>query len=281
MKLLAIGDNVVDVYMDKKTMYPGGNALNVAVMSKEFGAESSAYIGIVGNDSIGDHIVLTLQQKGIDISRVRKAAGTSGQAFVDLNEHGDRLFIHSNKGGIQQHLSIRINEGDIQYINDYDVLHTSIYSNLNQEIKLLSENIQVSYDFSNHYEDVNLGMVCPYLTFAFLSGSHLDDESIKRVIDKMHKYGTKMVIVTRGENGVMLSDNGNLYYQDREEANVIDTLGAGDSFISAFLMKYTETNDIELSLKFGVEKAARTCEVHGAFGCGKDFPLNSLNKIST
>nr|WP_276282970.1 hypothetical protein [Virgibacillus indicus] len=35
MKLIAVGDNVVDSYLDKKTIYPGGNALNVSVLCKQ------------------------------------------------------------------------------------------------------------------------------------------------------------------------------------------------------------------------------------------------------
>lgn len=49
MKLIAVGDNVVDYYQDQETFYPGGNALNVAVLAKRLGHEAS-YIGIVGND---------------------------------------------------------------------------------------------------------------------------------------------------------------------------------------------------------------------------------------
>ena len=34
IKVLGLGDNVVDKYMHIKTMYPGGNALNIAVLAR-------------------------------------------------------------------------------------------------------------------------------------------------------------------------------------------------------------------------------------------------------
>ncbi|ARW41347.1 Fructosamine kinase FrlD [Bacillus licheniformis] len=37
MKLIAAGDNVVDYYQDQETFYPGGNALNVAVLARRLG----------------------------------------------------------------------------------------------------------------------------------------------------------------------------------------------------------------------------------------------------
>ena len=35
MKLIAIGDNVTDCYMDEGVYFPGGNAVNVAVKLQE------------------------------------------------------------------------------------------------------------------------------------------------------------------------------------------------------------------------------------------------------
>ncbi|UUZ81205.1 hypothetical protein LJK88_41995 [Paenibacillus sp. P26] len=48
MRLIGIGDNVVDYYQDQGVMYPGGNVLNVAVAAKRSGAEACAYLGITG-----------------------------------------------------------------------------------------------------------------------------------------------------------------------------------------------------------------------------------------
>lgn len=90
MRLIAIGDNVVDVYNDRNEMFPGGNALNVAVLAKHGGAKRTAFIGIIGNDLEGDHIIDSLKKNDVDISRIRKAYGESGKAFVDLNSDGDR-----------------------------------------------------------------------------------------------------------------------------------------------------------------------------------------------
>lgn len=64
MKLIAVGDNVVDYYQDQETFYPGGNALNVAVLAKRLGHESS-YIGIVGND----------ESRGASVERSQAGAG--------------------------------------------------------------------------------------------------------------------------------------------------------------------------------------------------------------
>jgi fructoselysine 6-kinase len=269
MRLIAIGDNVVDVYKDRNEMFPGGNALNVAVLSKQYGAEETAFIGIVGNDAEGDHIIKSLKLSNVDISKIRKAYGESGKAYVDLNEEGDRIFVSSNKGGIQSKLKLKLAEDDYDYIRKYDVLHTSIYSSLDDQLEKLSGAISISYDFSNHFTEEIMSKVCPHITFAFISGSEYSEKEIEKLMTKIHKLGCPNVVITRGSKGVMMSDGVNQYRQDIEEANVIDTLGAGDSFIAGFLTHHINGKPLAESLQIAAFRAARTCEIHGAFGLGK------------
>lgn len=56
MKLIAVGDNVTDCYLDEGIYYPGGNAVNVAVDCKRDGAEKVNYIGVFGK-TIGQIIL--------------------------------------------------------------------------------------------------------------------------------------------------------------------------------------------------------------------------------
>lgn len=93
MNLIAVGDNVVDCYLDQKIYYPGGNCVNVAVNAKRNGAENVAYIGIFGSDSMAEHIQYALKEESIDFSLSRKADGLSGQPQVSLTSSGDRVFV--------------------------------------------------------------------------------------------------------------------------------------------------------------------------------------------
>lgn len=66
--LLCIGDNVVDLYLDKGVFFPGGNALNVAVLARRFGLADVAYMGIVGNDREGDHVRACMLAESLSIA---------------------------------------------------------------------------------------------------------------------------------------------------------------------------------------------------------------------
>ena len=44
MNIIGIGDNVVDDYVDLRTMFPGGNALNVAVYASMLGCDVTWWV---------------------------------------------------------------------------------------------------------------------------------------------------------------------------------------------------------------------------------------------
>lgn len=83
MKLAGVGDNVVDRYRDLGTMFPGGQALNVAVYARRAGVES-AYLGVVGDDVAGRHVLGALVAEGVDTSHVQVRSGSNAFAEVAL-----------------------------------------------------------------------------------------------------------------------------------------------------------------------------------------------------
>ncbi|MFC0559137.1 PfkB family carbohydrate kinase [Halalkalibacter alkalisediminis] len=271
MKLLAIGDNVVDYYKDKDMIYPGGNALNVAVLSKRYGAEISSYMGIIGNDLPASHVLESLEKEEIDISKLRQAFGENGMAVVTLDEEGDRIFLKGNKGGIQKYLTIRLTEEDYEYIKLHDLVHTSVYSYFEQTLPELSNYIDVSFDFSTQREKLYLDTVCPFIKQAFFSGNDLKPQECEALIDTVHDYGVEIVGVTRGSEGALFSKKGKRYRQSIVPIEVVDTLGAGDSFIAKFIVEHHKHGDMEVSLAEAAKAAADTCTIFGAFGYGLPF----------
>jgi fructoselysine 6-kinase len=271
LKIIAVGDNVVDVYIDQEIMYPGGNALNVAVLCKRYGAEKSSYIGLIGNDSEGEYIEQVLRKESLDISRMRKAIGETGKSKVALNKNADRVFSGWNKGGVQSELKLQFTNDDIKFIKLHKILHTSVYSYLEDELPLLSENILLSFDFSTYRKESYLKFICPYLEFAFFSGSDLNSNSCLELIELAHRLGANNVVVTRGADGAIFSGPKALYEQSSVEVEVVDTLGAGDSFISMFLTQYYKSSDIKHIMQKAAEAAAETCKYYGALGYGIPF----------
>jgi fructoselysine 6-kinase len=279
MKIIGVGDNVVDYYKDRGEIYPGGNALNVSVLAKRYGADASSYLGIVGNDDAGEHITNSLREEGVDISRLRTGFGQNWESIISLNEEADRIFIGSNRGTcVQSIMKLNFNQDDFDYLQNYDLLHTSIYSYIESELPELSKHITISFDFSSNVHDEYLKEVCPYVTYGFFSGSDLTKEGCLQLIKKVAAFGLEVIGVTRGAKGAIFYREGKIFEQPIIDTDVVDTLGAGDSFISKFLTYYYQTKDMENALKEAAKAAAATCEIYGAFGHGIPKKVRNLNE---
>lgn len=268
MKIIGAGDNVVDYYKEREEIYPGGNALNVAVLAKRYGAEAVSYMGIIGDDYKADHIVNSLTAENIDISKIRKVCGPNGESIIALNEELDRIFIGSNKGGVQSIVKLNFTEGDLRFIAEHDLLHSSMYSHTETEIPKLAKVIPVSFDFSSKYDEEYLQLLCPHVTYAFFSGSELTEEEGIQLMRHASELGVEICVMTRGSEGALALIKGKIYKQGIVKANVVDTLGAGDSFIAMFLLDYHLNQDVQEAMQKAAQAAAATCEIYGAFGHG-------------
>ena len=57
------------------------------------------------------------------------------QPGVKINEEGDRIFVGGIRDTCQHLFSIRLQREDLEVIKEYDICHTSCYSNLNMSLK--------------------------------------------------------------------------------------------------------------------------------------------------
>jgi fructoselysine 6-kinase len=246
--------------------YPGGNALNVAVLARRFGLADTAYVGIIGNDAEGAHVRAAMLAEGLSDRWLRQAVGETGKARVTL-DRGDRVFVGSNKGGLRKRLALRMDDDDLALIARLGHVHSSCFSYLEPELPRIRAVARgLSFDFSTGREEAYFAQVCPMLTLAFLSGSDLDDAATAALIARIHAHGAPLVCVTQGERGAVFSDGTRLIRQGIVPATVVDTMGAGDAFIAGLLAAMLSGAGPDQALPHAAGCAARACGWPGAFG---------------
>ena len=282
VRLLGIGDNVSDQYVHKNTMYPGGQALNVAVFSRMQGAQTG-FLGAFGSDAPAEHIQQVLRELGVDTSRCRHYAGENGAARVTLQD-GDRVFLGSNKGGVLRLQPLRLKGEDLTYIGSYHVVHTSNNSSLDGELEQIeATGVLLSYDFSLQWKDeARLKRVAALTDLAFLSCSELDDRAARALMEQICSLGCGLAVATRGAQGALLYDGKEFYTQPSDYVEPVDTMGAGDAFASAILVHLTpdwrargsvpEPETIRAAAAAAARFSAQRCLEPGAFGHGRPIP---------
>lgn len=264
--LVGIGDNVVDHYLEQGVYYPGGNALNVAVLAHRCGLANSAYIGILGDDEEGAHVKACILAEGLSASQLRFAKGETGKAKVAL-VNGDRVFVGSNNGGVRKRLMLRMDQDDLDLISRLGYVHSSRFSYLEPELPRIRAIAQgLSFDFSTERDMDYFAAISPFVTLAFLSASDLSDTETETIIARIHSMGVPMVCVTQGERGAVFSNRAVSIRQGIVQVKPVDTMGAGDAFIAGLLVTQINGAPIEEALPHAAAFAARACEWPGAFG---------------
>jgi fructoselysine 6-kinase len=279
LKIIGIGDNVVDDYAHIRTMFPGGNALNVAVYASMLGCES-AYLGVFGNDAAAKHVQQTLAETNVESSHCCHADGPNGRAVLTI-EDGERVFVGSNEGGISKSVSMEFIFEDADYLQTFSIAHTSAYSYMDDHLARLRPLIpMLSYDFSDDFDTEHALSLCQYVDIAFFSCSEWAEEATTDLLEKTVGRGCSLALATRGPHEAILFDGQSWFRQAPQPVTPTDTLGAGDAFISAFLVSYVggqadkdrrPASLIEISLKKAALFAAEICQVQGAFGHGLSY----------
>jgi fructoselysine 6-kinase len=262
MQLAGVGDNVVDRYRDLGVMFPGGQALNVAVHARRVGVEA-AYVGVVGDDRAGCHVLASMHEERIDTSHVRVMHGPNAYADVGL-ANGNREFLGGDPG-----VSVfEPSDADLRFLESASVIHSSESSYLEDQLERLAAVAPLSFDFSIRRDEAYLDPILPFVTIAEFSLADMDDDDALAWIERIHRAGPRLVLATRGPSQALLSDGQDIWRQPANPTHVVDTLGAGDAFIAHVLVGFIRSEPFEVSLARAAKAAATTCSSYGAFGHG-------------
>ncbi|MFZ5908920.1 MAG: PfkB family carbohydrate kinase [Chloroflexota bacterium] len=269
VNLIGVGDNTVDTYIHMKTCFPGGNAVNVAVLAKRYG-HSAAYLGWTGNDERGRLVLDSLKSEQVDISHCRIVDGVP-TAFSEVSlVGGDRVFGRSESGACEL---IKLTDADFDYIKQFDVVHTSVFSYLEDQIvDLKSSSRRLSFDFSQHLDRPYLEKILPHVDIALISLADVsvgEQDSLMRQIVSM---GPFLVLMTRGKEGAWVFDGRQVYHQPVIPVDAVDTLGAGDAFAARFLVEHASGVPIPQAMLKAAESASENCLHYGAYGYGIPCP---------
>lgn len=240
IRVIGLGDNVVDCNYTTKVIYPGGNSYNFAVMAKRLGYDS-AYAGVIGNDWQADEIIALLERENVDISHCHYESRETGVCGIHLT-NGDRTIVEENDAGVVKAKPYQVTEEEIEYLRQFDLVHSSCYSHIENQLKKIKDaGISVLYDFSDEWTEETLSEICANITIAFFSGKDLAIEDLEKLVKKcVNEYGCELAITTFGERGAMVYNGRKLYKKQpyNYEAPIVDTTGAGDSWITAFITSY-------------------------------------------
>ncbi|NDJ52540.1 MAG: fructoselysine kinase [Chloroflexi bacterium] len=264
LRVLGLGDNTVDRYLHRQEMFPGGNAVNVAVHAVRAG-HAASYLGALGNDQHGKLILNALRQEGVDTSHCRMIEGANAYCEISL-QNGDRVFGDSIPGVRSQ---LNLTEEDWAFIAEHDLVHTGLYSDVEPYLARLAEVSQtLSFDYSSEWDKAYLAKTLGFIDFALLSVDIESTPQYQSLAKWITAQGPRLVLITLGAQGAYLVEADQAYHQASVEGPIVDTLGAGDSFAACFMVECLSGTPPQEALDKAAHAAAQTCQHYGAFGHG-------------
>jgi fructoselysine 6-kinase len=267
-RLIGVGDNTVDTYTHLRMRFPGGNALNVAVLAQRYGAQA-AYLGWLGKDERGELILNALRQEGLDVSHCRVVEDAPTAYSEVMLVDGDRVFGKSDHGVCNL---FHLTDEDLAYIANFDLAHTSVYSHVEPQITELKRASRLlSFDFSQNLDEAYWRQTLPYVDIAFISLAEVPLEELENRLRQMYAFGPQLIVATRGAQGAWLFDGRQIYHQGVLPVQVVDTLGAGDAFAARLLVEYLKGTPLSAAMRRAAESAAQNCTQYGAFGYGQAY----------
>ena len=278
--IVGLGEVLWDVLPEGRKL--GGAPANFAYNVRQFGFDSLA-ISAVGNDKLGDETLAALKNKGLDFIMPQVPYPT-GTVLVSLDDEGipaydirenvawDNIpFTPEMKAAAQSCRAVCW--GSLAQRNV--VSRTTINSFLDAmpdgggRLKVFDINLRQKFYTKevimeslrrcnvlkiNDEELVVIGRLFDY--------PGLDMRNKCWLI--LGKYNLDMLVLTCGVNGSYVFTPGCVSFQETPRVDVVDTVGAGDSFTGAFCAAILKGMPVPEAHKLAVEISAYVCTQSGA-----------------
>lgn len=251
----AVCDNTIDLYRDGR-VFVGGNALNVAVQLRRLGV-STTYFGAIGRDDDGSRIAAVLRERGVSISGLVVVDGPTAVTEISITTGGDRVFDREDFGVTATYDPSR---ADVAQMAAHDWVHIGMVpraSDLVGQLRALNPRVLISQDCA-----VSSGFA--RLDVAFCSTGE-DPAAARRAAAVALTEGAALVVVTQGAAGATAWTRDQRWHCNAVPTEVVDTTGAGDSFIAAFIAARAAGAEVADALRAGARLAAETCTHQGGF----------------
>lgn len=256
MKVTAVGDNCVDVYYTLNRFYPTGNAVDFAINLRKLGQDVSL-VSIQGNDVFGVSIENVLKKYGVDLTHFYKGGRQTAAAQMNII-NGDRIHERFDGNVLED---FALNRERLDFVKQFDLVYSEKWSRIGRYIKdIKNDNNIMIHDFSKRLNDPANDVLLPYLDYAFFSYEKLDG-IIKDFLKTTQEKTKRIVIAMLGGDGSLAYDGNKYYREPAEQVEIVNTVGAGDSYVAGFTKGLCEGLSLEECMHRGKETATKIIQM--------------------
>ena len=255
LRFASLGDNCIDRYLHLAQVAVGGNAVNVAVQLALLG-EQCSYFGAIGPDQAGRWTRAALTDNAVGVNHLQQLDAPTAYTDIDVDAAGERFIGFEEFGATALY---QPTPADISALAGMDHIHIGWFKAAAALRQMLAASgVSFSQDIAVNPDAAGLE-----IGFDSVGPSEvLAQAALRRLLGA----GCRVAVVTCGAMGSMASDGGDVVSTGiRALPCVVDTTGAGDTFIAGFLSAWKRGHPLAACLASGRDAAARTCGHIGGF----------------
>lgn len=247
----------------KFTKKAGGAPANVACAIARLGGKS-VFVGCVGEDPFGQFLKSILVDLNVDTTFLQRAKTFTTLAFVSLAANGERDFVFSR--GADKELSydpvlkkqlskmmVHLGAATSFLGAPLESTYYQYFLDAQKSDSFISFDPNFRRDLWKNKEVVFIKKCIPFIQKAHLCKFSTEEaqlisgkDSLEDACDVLHQLGTKMITVTMGEKGTLLSTPFGKKIIPSVKVSPVDTTGAGDAFMGCLLYQISTLEDISI-----------------------------------
>jgi len=263
------------MHMDDVFFAMGGVGTNSACTFGKQGLKT-AYFGAVGRDVFAESVKAELQKHNVSLDLLRESDEypTAFSVILSLPEVGRSIL--EKYGACHELKADDLNFNDIRakwfYVGSLSSHSHEMLVPLLDFAK--SEGIYVSSNPAGSLKTEEgakeLKSVLDKIDILILNQEEsgklagIDYEKEDEIFEKLDEWVKGIVVMTKGPEGVIVSDGKHRYSAGIPKSGMVDRTGAGDAFGSAFTAGYIETEDIVHAIQLGTANATSVLQEMGA-----------------
>lgn len=248
---------------------PGGKGANQALAARRAGAEVR-FFSAVGEDAFGPAALELLQQDGVDLAGVHRTDAHTGIAMILVDEAGENVIAvlpganaTVNGAAAEAALSGR-GAGDVLVLQQEIPMPTNRRAMdlaKAQAVKILLNIAPFIPETAALAGDADI-LIANETEFALLVGEFGD--RLEAAMLERASASEQIVVVTLGAAGVRVAVDGSVLSIPSLPVEVVDTVGAGDTFCGYLAAGLAAGDTIERAARRAAAAASLACTRPGA-----------------
>jgi sugar/nucleoside kinase (ribokinase family) len=264
-----------EIIVKDAALTPGSSSVIFACGAARLGL-NVAFVGVAGDDVFGHFMLEALESRGVDISNVIVDPAQTTGFTVILNRITDRAML-THLGAINALTADQVQDDLLAQARHLHIASYFLQTRLQPDIPQLfrrargldlTTSLDTNWDPSEQWTGVHklLPLVDVFLPNENEARALANMDS---VIDSARKLGenSKFVAVKMGAEGGMVVEGTTLVQAPAIPVEVVDTVGAGDTFDAGFIYGFLAGWPLEKSLRLGIVCGSlSTCKPGGLAG---------------